>query len=98
LKLTEHSLTPTQEAPRSAGFELRSQCDTTVPSGGKELINSDLQIKLPAGYYGRTAPMMDLIQFHLIDIEAGLVDEDFPQQTEYTPFQSFRKTVHCFTR
>ena len=49
VKLTEFALTPTQESPRSAGYDLLSPYNTTVPARGKELIATDLQIKLPEG-------------------------------------------------
>ena len=57
VKLTERAMTPTRESPRSAGFEMYSPCDTAVPARGKELIVTDLQIrvKLPEGCYGRIA-------------------------------------------
>jgi dUTP pyrophosphatase len=77
LKLTQHALTPTQEAAISAGFYLRSQYDTTVPVRRKELIKTELQIKLSGGCYVRVAPGMDLELFHHIDIGVGLVDEHF---------------------
>jgi dUTP pyrophosphatase len=50
VKMTEHALTPTRESPRSAGFDLLSPYDTTVPAKGKELIRTDLQMKLPEGF------------------------------------------------
>jgi dUTP pyrophosphatase len=77
VKLTEHALTPTRKSPRSADFDLQSPYDTTVPARGKELIRTDLQIKLPGGCYGRIAPRTDLALDHHIDIGAGVIDQDF---------------------
>jgi len=76
IKLTQHALTPTRESPNYAGFDLRSPYETTVPARGKELMKTDLKIKLPKGCYGRIAPKTDLALFHHLKIEAGLVDED----------------------
>jgi dUTP pyrophosphatase len=60
VKLIERALTPTRESPESAGFEMHSPYDTTVPARGKELIATDLQIKLPEGCYSRIAARTDL--------------------------------------
>lgn len=77
VKLTEHALTPTTESPKSAGFDLRSPLEATVPARGKELIKTDLKIKLPAGCYGRIALRTDLALFHHITVRAEVIDEDF---------------------
>ena len=50
VKMTEHALTPTRESAGYAGLTLHSPYHTTVPAGGKEVIPTDLQIKLPHGY------------------------------------------------
>jgi dUTP pyrophosphatase len=75
VKLTEHTPTPIRESPRSAGFDLLNPYDTTIPARGKELIRTDLQIKLPEGCYGRIAPRADLaVSSHDV---VGVIDEDF---------------------
>ena len=51
VKLTENALSPTKESPKAAGFNLRSAYDLVIPDGGKELIKTDLEIKLPTGCY-----------------------------------------------
>jgi len=48
-----------------------------VPAGGKEVIPTDLQIKLPDEYYGRIAPITDFSSSHHISIGAGFIDADF---------------------
>jgi len=75
--MTEHALTPTSESVGSAGLTLHSPYHTTVPAGGKQVIQTDLQIKLPDGYYGRIAPITDLASSHHISIGAGAIDADF---------------------
>lgn len=77
VKLTEKALTPKKGSPKAAGFDLRSAYDATVPARGKELIKTDLQIKLPPGCYGRIAPRSGLAVHHHIDVGAGVVDEDY---------------------
>jgi dUTP pyrophosphatase len=73
----KHALTPTRESPTSAHFDLPSPYDTAVPAGGKELIRTDLQIKLPEERYGRITPRTDLALFHHINIGAEVIHEDF---------------------
>jgi len=51
-----------------APFYLCSPYDATVPARGKELIKTDLQIKLPPGCYGRVAPRSGLAVHHHIDV------------------------------
>jgi len=77
VKMTELAFTPTRESPRSAGYDLLSPYDTTVPARGKELIATDLQIKLPEGCYGRIAARTDLVLRHHINVGAGVIDQDF---------------------
>ena len=40
----------------SAGYDLYSAETLTVPSRGKAVAKTDLQIKVPEGTYGRVAP------------------------------------------
>jgi dUTP pyrophosphatase len=76
-KMTEHALTPTWESPRSAGFDLLIPYDMTVPAKRKELIRTDLQMKLLEGCYGRITPRTDLALLHHMSIGAGVTDKDF---------------------
>jgi len=75
--MSEHDLTPTRESAGSAGLTLHSPYHRTVSAGGKEVIPTDLQIKLPDEYYGRIAPITELVSSHHISIEAGVIDADF---------------------
>ena len=77
VKMTEHALTPTRESVGSGGLTLSSPYHTTVPAGGKEVIPTDLQIKLPDEYYGRIAPITELASSHHISIGAGVIDAIF---------------------
>ena len=47
VKLSEDALTRTRGSKKSAGFDLRSPRNAIIPARGKELIVTDLQIKLP---------------------------------------------------
>ena len=54
-----------------------SSLNTTVPAEGKRLIPTDLQMKLPEGFYGRIAPRSGLALEHHIDIGGGVIDQDY---------------------
>ena len=52
-----------------------SAYDFVVPARGKELIKTDLAIKVPSGTYGRVAPRSGLAWKNFIDTGAGVIDE-----------------------
>ncbi|KAM7354194.1 deoxyuridine triphosphatase [Cochliomyia hominivorax] len=75
--LTEHAFEPVKGSERAAGFDLRSPYDVTVPSRGKAIVKTDLQIQVPNGSYGRVAPRSGLAVKNFIDVGAGVIDEDY---------------------
>ena len=75
--MTEHALTPTQASPRSAVLTLRSPYHTTVPAERKEVITTDLQVKLPEGCFCRLVSITELASFHHKSIGAGVINADF---------------------
>jgi len=77
VKTTEHALTPTRESAGSARLTQRIPYYTTVPAEGKEVIPTDLHIKLPDVYYGRIAPIINLASSHHLSKGAGVIDADF---------------------
>jgi len=77
VKMSEHALTPTRESAEFAELTLRSPYHTTVPAEGKDVIPTDLQIKLPEGYYGRIVPTTDLASSPHISIGSVVVDAEF---------------------
>lgn len=76
-RLTENAFTPTRGTERSAGFDLYSAGDYTIPARGKNVVNTDIQIAVPSGCYGRIAPRSGLAVNHFIDIGAGVIDPDY---------------------
>ncbi|XP_023296248.2 deoxyuridine 5'-triphosphate nucleotidohydrolase-like [Lucilia cuprina] len=76
-KLTENAFEPVRGSERAAGYDLRSAYDLTVPARGKAVVNTDLQIQVPNGSYGRVAPRSGLAIKNFIDVGAGVVDEDY---------------------
>ncbi|KAJ1057818.1 hypothetical protein K5549_013158 [Capra hircus] len=72
-----HTTAPTNGSACAAGYELYSAYDYTVPPMEKVLVKTDIQIALPSGCYGRAAPRASLAAKHFIDVEAGVIDEDY---------------------
>ncbi|XP_015369009.1 PREDICTED: deoxyuridine 5'-triphosphate nucleotidohydrolase [Diuraphis noxia] len=76
-KLTEHGFTPIRGTDYSAGYDLKSAYSYVVKAHGKELIKTDIQIKVPQGTYGRIAPRSGLAWKNFIDVGAGVIDSDY---------------------
>ncbi|XP_046398381.1 deoxyuridine 5'-triphosphate nucleotidohydrolase-like [Ischnura elegans] len=76
-KLTNHAHPLYKGSKDAAGFDLKSAYDYTIPSRGRALVKTDLQIELPRGCYGRVAPRSGLALKHGIDVGAGVIDADY---------------------
>ncbi|EUB61043.1 Deoxyuridine 5'-triphosphate nucleotidohydrolase [Echinococcus granulosus] len=76
-KVSNLAYTPTRGSELAAGYDLYSSVDCVVKVGGRTLINTDIQIALPPGCYGRIAPRSGLALKHGIDVGAGVVDQDY---------------------
>lgn len=77
VRLTDKAYIPTKETPLSAGYDLYSAYDYIIPSKGKNVIKTDLQISVPFGTYGRIAPRSSLTMFCHINVGAGVIDYDY---------------------
>lgn len=76
-KLSDNAFPPVKGSEQAAGFDLRAAYDYVVPSKGKELVKTDLQVEIPEGCYGRVAPRSGLAVKNFIDVGAGVVDSDY---------------------
>ncbi|RUS84854.1 hypothetical protein EGW08_007395 [Elysia chlorotica] len=76
-KLSKDATTPTRGSKFAAGYDLYSAQKIVVPAKGKELVNTDIQIAVPEGCYGRVAPRSGLAVKKFIDVGAGVVDQDY---------------------
>lgn len=76
-KLTENAYTPVKATSQSAGYDLFSAYDYSVSPQDKQLVKTDLAIKIPDGCYGRIAPRSGLALNYHIDIGAGVIDRDY---------------------
>jgi len=68
---------PTRGSKFSAGLDLSSVQDVTVPAGGRVMIDTGLVFEIPSGHYGQIAPRSGLALKHGIHILGGVVDEDY---------------------
>lgn len=76
-KLSDRGIIPTKGSKQSAGFDLYSAQNCLIPAGGKALVNTDIQVKVPQGTYGRIAPRSGLAWKHQLAVAAGVVDADY---------------------
>ncbi|KAH7848648.1 hypothetical protein Vadar_005639 [Vaccinium darrowii] len=76
-KLSEKAVLPFRASPLSAGYDLCSATEVTVPARGKALVPTDLSIAIPEGTYARIAPRSGLAWKNSIDVLAGVVDADY---------------------
>ena len=74
--LTSNGKIPQRSTSGAAGYDLHSAEDKDIPPLSRELISTDIAIKVPDGTYGRIAPRSGLA-VRSIDIGAGVVDKDY---------------------
>lgn len=68
---------PARQTPGSAGYDLSSAEDVTVPPRNKAVIPLGIAIAIPSEHYGRIAPRSGLATKHNIDVGAGVIDSDY---------------------
>jgi len=79
-KLAEHATVPTRATPGSAGFDLSSVEQLTIPSKGRAAVRTGISITLPPGTYGRVAPRSGIAYRFGIDVLAGVIDADYREE------------------
>lgn len=75
--LSDKGKIPKRSSDKAAGYDLFSAVSCTVPKRSKFLVQTDIAIAIPAGFYGRVAPRSGLALKHSIDVGAGVIDEDY---------------------
>jgi len=76
-KISPKATLPTRASLLSAGYDLSSAEETTIPAGCRGIVKTDLRIACPEGTYGRIAPRSGLAVKYFIDVGAGVVDADY---------------------
>ena len=61
----------------SAGYDLKSCENISIPGWQRCLVNTGLKISIPTECYGRLAPRSGLSLKHSIDIGAGVIDANY---------------------
>ena len=76
-RLSNHATPPRKSTENAAGLDLFSAHNVTIPAwGGCVRIETDLQILIPEGCYGRIASRSSLA-YQNVHVMAGVVDADF---------------------
>jgi len=74
--LTSQAKMPICATPGSAGFDLISPEAISIPAHSRKLIDTQIALSIPLGFYGRIAPRSGL-SMQEIDIGAGVIDSDY---------------------
>lgn len=76
-KLSMAATLPSRGSKDSAGYDLFSARDVTIPSKGLAVVKLDIAVAVPPNTYGRIAPRSGLTVKHFIDVGAGVIDFDY---------------------
>ena len=76
-KLTPFGYEPVKASLRSAGWDVKSAYNYSIPPFGKQLCLTDIQICVPKNTYARVAARSSLALKSHLGIGAGVIDEDF---------------------
>ena len=77
VKMSPRASSPVRGSAGAAGLNLRAAENISVPPGGRTCVKTDLQVAIPAGFYGRIAARSGLAIKHGVDVGGGVVDADF---------------------
>ena len=85
-RLTSSAYSPWRATPKSAGLDLFSPIDTTVKARGQLLIDLELQVQLPQGYYGQLLSKSGVALLSSVHVGAGVIDQDYTGKIEVLLF------------
>ncbi|KAG0133250.1 dUTPase-like protein [Tuber indicum] len=85
-RLSSKARIPKRGSALAAGYDLYSAHDTAIIARGKALIDTDIQMMIPVGTYGRIAPRSGLASKNFIDVGAGVIDADYRGQVKVLLF------------
>jgi dUTP pyrophosphatase len=77
VRTSRRAFAPVRAYSRSAGLDIKSAYDYTIPPLDKVVVHTDLKLQLPRGYYGRLASRSSLSLSSSITVLGGVIDEDF---------------------
>jgi len=76
-RIDEKARLPKRATSRSAGLDLYSTRNVTIPSKKNGVVPTGLKITMPEGAYGRIAPRSGLALHYMLDVMGGVVDPDY---------------------
>ncbi|HEY6803894.1 MAG TPA: dUTP diphosphatase [Pyrinomonadaceae bacterium] len=76
-RLDERAVLPTRGSVFSAGLDLYSIDEMTIPAGRRILARTGIAVAVPVGFYGRVAPRSGLAVKNGLDVLAGVIDADY---------------------
>jgi dUTP pyrophosphatase len=84
---------PERCTKESAGYDLRAVSNFTINPRGRVLHKIGLKIRVPLGTYGRIAPKSGLALKSGIDVGAGVIDRDYPDEVGVVLFNHTDQAV-----
>jgi len=75
--LTIHATMPVKATDGSAGYDVFSAVDATIPPQTRRVIPLDIAITPPVGTYAQLMSRSGLCVKHRIDVRAGIIDRDY---------------------
>lgn len=87
-KLVAHAEVPKRATKGSAGYDISSAVDATIPPNGRFAISTGIAIGLLEGTYGRIAPRSGLALKNGIDVLAGVIDRDYTGEVKAILYNS----------
>jgi dUTP pyrophosphatase len=75
-RLFSDAILPSRQTCESAGYDVCSYCDYTIPPGGKQLIETGIALTVPIGTYGQLAPRSGM-SCKGTHVGAGVIDRDY---------------------
>ena len=76
-KLVPEAILPVKGTKKSAGYDICSIEETSIPSMGKGKVRTGLSFEIPPDTYARIAPRSGLTWKNSINVGAGVIDEDY---------------------
>jgi dUTP pyrophosphatase len=75
-RLSEDAIQPKRQTLGSAGYDLHSKHEITIPSESQKTIYTGISMSIPKGYYGEIKSRSSFASrgFH---VEAGVIDSDY---------------------
>jgi dUTP pyrophosphatase len=95
-KLSKHATIPFWSTPESAGLDLFSAVNITVPPHTQVKVPTDIAISPPPGIYCQILPHSGLVLHHQLESKSGTIDHDYTRNIMVILYNSSSSsyTVH----